>query len=112
MAGPAPETVATGAAAARASTAHPGPTPRFPQNDTWRLARVGLGTAIWPFLDTMDPSKNVHGAIGGQVDLTAIPVGSGITMIWQGKPILVRHRSPAEITAKANVDILQLDRRD
>jgi ubiquinol-cytochrome c reductase iron-sulfur subunit len=108
MAGPAPETVATGAAAAAHDDDHSGPRRDFLKMTLGASIVVGLGTAIWPFLDTMDPSKSVMAMTAVSVDLAAIPVGSGVTVIWQGKPILVRHRSPAEITAMANVDILQL----
>ena len=35
-----------------------------------------------------------------EVDLTPIAEGSGITVLWQGKPIFVRHRTPAEIKSR------------
>ena len=41
----------------------------------------------------MNPSKDVLALSSVEVDLTPIAEGQGITVIWQGKPIFVRHRT-------------------
>jgi ubiquinol-cytochrome c reductase iron-sulfur subunit len=64
--------------------------------------------AVWPFLDTMDPAHVVVASTDVTVNLGAIPAGSGTTVVWKGQPVLIRHRTPAEIATDENVDILQL----
>ena len=41
----------------------------------------------------MNPSKDVLALSSVEVDLTPIVAGQGITVLWQGKPIFVRHRT-------------------
>ena len=43
-----------------------------------------------------------------EVDLSAIPEGSSVTVKWRGKPIFVRHRTPKEIKEAADVTLAQL----
>jgi ubiquinol-cytochrome c reductase iron-sulfur subunit len=43
-----------------------------------------------------------------EVDLTPIAEGRGITLLWQGKPIFVRHRTAAEIKEAEDVPLSQL----
>jgi ubiquinol-cytochrome c reductase iron-sulfur subunit len=60
-------------------------------------AAIGAAAIAWPLIDAMNPSKDVLALSSVEVDLTPIAVGSGIVVSWQGKPIFVRHRTPAEI---------------
>ncbi len=59
-------------------------------------AIIGAGAIAWPFIDSMNPSKDVLALSSIDVDLTPVPEGQGITVVWQGKPIFVRHRTEAE----------------
>ena len=45
-----------------------------------------------------------------EVDLTPISVGQGITVLWQGKPIFVRHRTDKEIKEAEDVPAVPADR--
>ncbi|MDR3538866.1 MAG: ubiquinol-cytochrome c reductase iron-sulfur subunit [Acetobacteraceae bacterium] len=65
-------------------------------------AAIGAAAIAWPVIDSMNPSKDVLALSSVELDLTPIAVGSGVTVVWQGKPIFVRHRTPAEI--KSAVD--------
>ena len=87
---------------------HEGPRRDFLKMALACTAAAGIAMAVWPFLDTMDPSRNVVTASAVSVNLGSIPAGTGITVLWQGQPILVRHRTPAEITNDGNYDILLL----
>lgn len=58
---------------------------------------LGGGIAV-SLIDSMNPSKDVLAVSAVEIDLSPIAVGSGITVMWQGKPIFVRHRTPQEIT--------------
>jgi ubiquinol-cytochrome c reductase iron-sulfur subunit len=44
------------------------------------------------------------------VDLSKIPPGSGLKLVWHGQPLFVRHLTPAEIAAARSV--AQADLRD
>ena len=60
-------------------------------------------TVLWPFVDSMNPAKDTLADATKDVDLRTIPVGSAITVVWQGKPVFIRHRTAKEIEeAKAS----------
>jgi ubiquinol-cytochrome c reductase iron-sulfur subunit len=66
-------------------------------------AVVGAGAMAWPLIDSMNPSKDVLAVSATEVDLSKIPLGMAITVLWRGKPVFVRHRTPDEIKdAEAN----------
>jgi ubiquinol-cytochrome c reductase iron-sulfur subunit len=71
-------------------------------------AAIGVGAIVWPFIDSMNPSKDVLALSAVDVDLTPVAEGSGITIVWQGKPIFVRHRTPVEIKSAEDVPLNQL----
>ena len=56
----------------------------------------------------MNPSKDVLALSAVEVDLTPIVAGQGITVLWQGKPIFVRHRTDKEIKEAEDVPLAQL----
>ncbi len=60
-------------------------------------AVIGLGAIAWPLVDSMNPAGDVLALSSVDVDLKNIPAGMGITAVWRGKPIFVRHRTPEEI---------------
>ena len=69
---------------------------------------VLVGALAWPFIDSMNPSKDVLALSSTEVDIAPIPAGSAITVVWRGKPIFVRHRTPKEITEAQNVKVADL----
>ena len=71
-------------------------------------AAVGIGALAWPFIDSMNPSKDVLALSSTTVDISPIPEGSGITVVWRGKPIFVRHRTAKEIEEAKAVTLAQL----
>ena len=73
-------------------------------------AGAGIGAAAigWALVDSMNPSKDVLAVSSVEVDLTPITEGMGVTLMWQGKPIFVRHRTPAEIKSAVDVPLSQL----
>lgn len=58
---------------------------------------VGAGALLWPFVDSMNPAKDVLAQATTEVDLSSIKEGQSMTVIWQGKPVFIRHRTPEEI---------------
>jgi len=75
---------------------------------TTAVAAMGLASVAWPFIDQMNPSGDVLALSTTEVDISAIEVGQSITVVWRGKPIFVRHRTPDEIQAAETVDLGEL----
>ena len=71
-------------------------------------AAIGAGAIIWPLIDSMNPSKDVLALSSVDVDLASVVEGQGITIVWQGKPIFVRHRTPTETKEAQDVPLGQL----
>lgn len=72
------------------------------------VGAVGTAYFAWPFLDSMNPAADVLAQSTVDVDLAPIPEGQAITVVWRGKPIFVRHRTPAEIQAAEQVPMVDL----
>jgi ubiquinol-cytochrome c reductase iron-sulfur subunit len=72
------------------------------------LGVVGLASAIWPFIDSLNPAKDTLALSTTDVDLSPVQVGQRLTVAWQGKPVFIDHRPPAEIKAAQDVDISTL----
>ena len=101
--------MADSSAAAVAHHGHPDVTKRdFLKLVTGAAAGVGAAAVAWPFIDYMNPSKDVLALSSIEVDLTPIVAGQGITVLWQGKPIFVRHRTEKEIKEAEDTPLCQL----
>ena len=95
-----------------ATAGHHGPAEGVTKRDFLQLiagsgAAIGAAAIGWALIDSMEPSKDVLSVSATDVDLTPIVEGMGITVMWQGKPIFVRHRTPGEI--KSAEDVKQSD---
>ena len=66
---------------------------------------VGAGALCWPLVDSMNPSADVLALGSVDLDLSGIEEGMAITAKWRGKPVFIRHRTPAEIAAAREVDL-------
>lgn len=64
---------------------------------TAAVGAVGVGGACWPFVSSMNPSKDVKAKATSLVDLESIPKGKTHTVEWQGKPVFVTHRADETI---------------
>ena len=63
------------------------------------FAAVGVGAIAWPFVASMNPAKDVLALASTEVDVTPIQAGMSITVMWRGKPVFVRNRTPEEVAA-------------
>jgi len=75
---------------------------------TGAMAAVGAAAAIWPFIDSMNPSADVLALASIEVDLSPIEVGQSITVTWRGKPVFIRHRTEEEIAEARSVELGEL----
>ncbi len=64
---------------------------------TGAVAGVGTLAAVWPLIDQMNPSKDVLALATTEVDLSSIEEGQSVTVMWRGKPVFIRARTPQEI---------------
>ncbi len=75
---------------------------------TSTVGAVGVGLAIWPFIDTMNPAADTLALSSTEIDLSPIEVGQSITVVWRGKPVFVRHRAQVEIAESEAVAMADL----
>ncbi len=61
------------------------------------FAGAGSVLAMWPFIDSLNPTGHVLALETVDVDLASIETGQAVTVVWQGKPVFVRRRSAEEI---------------
>ena len=66
---------------------------------TCAVGAVGAASFVWPLVHSMNPSAEVLALSTVEIDLSPIEVGQSITVVWQGKPVFVRHRTAKEIAA-------------
>ena len=69
---------------------------------------VGAAAALWPLVDQMNPDAAALSLASVELDLAPIQVGQAVTIMWRGKPIFVRNRTPEEIKAAQDVPLSDL----
>ncbi len=72
------------------------------------VGAVGTAAVVWPFIDSMNPSADVLAQSTTDVDLSQIQPGQAITVMWQGKPVFIRNRTPEEINAAEQTPLSEL----
>jgi len=60
------------------------------------------------FVSSMSASADVLALASAEFDIGAVAPGKTITVKWRGKPVFIRHRTPAEIATEADVSLSQL----
>jgi len=69
---------------------------------------VGVGAAVWPLINQMNPSADVLALASIRVDVGGVEEGTQITVLWQGKPVFIRRRTGAEIEEARSVPVSEL----
>jgi ubiquinol-cytochrome c reductase iron-sulfur subunit len=69
---------------------------------------VGVGGAVWPFIDQMRPDASTLALATVEVDVSSLQPGMSLTAKWRGKPIFIRNRTPEEIEAAKAVPMSEL----
>lgn len=69
---------------------------------------VGAGSLAWPLIDQMNPAADTLAMSSTEVDLSPIEEGQAITVMWRGKPVFIRHRTPKEIEEAREVTVSEL----
>ncbi len=61
--------------------------------------------AVIPMVNQMNPSADVKAASVMRVDVSGVEVGTQLTVLFLGKPVFIRRRTPEEIEAAREVAI-------
>ncbi|WP_245300273.1 ubiquinol-cytochrome c reductase iron-sulfur subunit [Methylocystis bryophila] len=72
------------------------------------MATVAAGAAVWPLIAQMNPDASTRALASIDVDIAAIAPGQIVTVKWRGKPVFIRHRTPAEIAAAEETPLASL----
>ncbi len=75
---------------------------------TGTLGAVGGAFAAWPLIDQMNPAADTLALSTTEVNLDPIEEGQSITVVWRGKPVFIRHRTPEEIEIAKKDDNAEL----
>ena len=75
---------------------------------SYALGAVGVGAAVWPLIDQMNPDASVKALAITEVDISNISLGKTITVLWRGKPVFIRRRTQEEISKAQNVNLSEL----
>ena len=75
---------------------------------SYTVGAIGLGATVWPFIDQMNPDSSVKALASTEVDLSQIQPGKAITVLWRGKPVFIKRRTPEEIDEAKKVKLEEL----
>ncbi|NXC39195.1 UCRI protein, partial [Penelope pileata] len=71
-------------------------------------AAYAAKSAVTQFISSLSASADVLALSKIEIKLSDIPEGKNMAFKWRGKPLFVRHRTQAEITQEAEVDLSKL----
>ncbi|MBI1308351.1 MAG: ubiquinol-cytochrome c reductase iron-sulfur subunit [Proteobacteria bacterium] len=69
----------------------------FLVNTTTAFGVAGAACVALPFIQSMNPNRAVQALATLDVHLGDIAEGTNKTVLWQGKPVFIWHRSPAQV---------------
>lgn len=72
------------------------------------MGAVGVAGAAWPLISQLNPSASVLALASIRFDVSTVPEGSSVTILWRGLPVFVRHRTAEEIEAARAVPLSEL----
>ena len=75
---------------------------------SYTIGAVGVGAAIWPLIDQMNPDKAQKALATTEVNISQIEPGKSITVLWRGKPVFLKRRTQEEIQEARSVNVLDL----
>ena len=75
---------------------------------SYALGAVGVGVAVWPLIDQMNPDASVKALASTEVDVSTVEPGQSITVLWRGKPVFIKRRTVEEIEKAREVDLKDL----
>ena len=64
---------------------------------SYAVGAVGVGAVVWPLVDQMNPDASVKALASTEVDVSSVQPGKTITVLWRGKPVFIKRRTPDEV---------------
>src|ERR1700685_2421208 len=59
------------------------------------IAGIGVASALWPLIDSMNPSADVLAAGAPiDIDISHLQPGQQIVLLWRSRPIFLVNRTP------------------
>ncbi|MBI3419982.1 MAG: ubiquinol-cytochrome c reductase iron-sulfur subunit [Proteobacteria bacterium] len=68
------------------------------------MGAVGTAVTLWPFIASLGPAADTLALSTTEVDLGKVEPGQAITVMWRGKPVFIRNRTPEDIQAAQAID--------
>jgi len=75
---------------------------------SYMLGAVGVGAAVLPLIDQMNPDASVKALSSTEVDVSEVSPGQSITVLWRGKPVFIKRRTKEDISKARDVDLKEL----
>ncbi|MCF1505683.1 MULTISPECIES: ubiquinol-cytochrome c reductase iron-sulfur subunit [Afifella] len=75
---------------------------------TGAMTVAAVGGLAWPFIDQMNPDSSALALGSIQVDVSGMEAGQSITVMWRGKPVFIRYRTPEEVAAARDTPLSDL----
>lgn len=75
---------------------------------TGAAAAAGVAAVGWPLIAQMGKAADTLAAGSIEIDLSKVAEGQQLKMLWRGKPVFVRHRTPKEIAEAEDVELSAL----
>ena len=75
---------------------------------SYTLGGVGVGAAVWPLIDQMNPDASVKALSSTEVNVSEVQPGQSITVLWRSKPVFIKRRTEEEIAKARQVDLKEL----
>jgi len=72
---------------------------------SYAVGAVGIGAAVWPLIDQMNPDSSVKALASTEVDVSSVEPGKSITVLWRGKPVFIKRRTQEEISEARAVNL-------
>ena len=75
---------------------------------SYTLGAVGVGAAVWPLIDQMNPDASVKALSSTEVNVSEVQPGQSITVLWRSKPVFIKRRTQEEISKAQNIKLAEL----
>jgi ubiquinol-cytochrome c reductase iron-sulfur subunit len=67
-------------------------------------AAGGVAAIAWPFIDQLNPSADTLALSSIEYDVSKVPLGQQVSLLYRKQPLFVRHRTPKEIAEAVGAD--------
>ena len=75
---------------------------------SYAVGAVGVGAVVWPLIDQMNPDASLKALASTEVEVSSVQPGKTITVLWRGKPVFIKRRTPEEIAEARAVKMEEL----